>query len=110
MNSNESAQAARLKGLRVLVAEDEAMVSILLEDILGDFGCQIVGPAFSLDQAVEIAQSEPTIGLAILDVNLRGAPIYPVAELLAARRVPFVFATGYGPEGLDERWRGHPSL
>jgi CheY-like chemotaxis protein len=107
MNGRET---SRLNGLRVLVVEDEAMVSMLLEDILGEFGCEVVGPAFSLQQATSLASSEPALGAAILDVNLRGAPIYPVAAILAQRSVPFVFATGYGPEGLDESWRGRPKL
>src|SRR5438105_2312477 len=108
MNPEQPQQATRLRGLRVLVAEDEAMVSMLLEDILGDLECEIVGPAYNLQQALSLADTERNIGAAILDVNLRGSPVYPVAEILAGRDVPLIFATGYGPEGVDANWRGRP--
>ena len=108
--SNAAENDARLAGLRVLVVEDEAMVSMLLEDVLGELGCEIVGPAFSLPQALSIIDADAAIGAAILDVNVRGTPIYPAAEKLAAMGVPFVFATGYGPDGLVESWRGRPKL
>jgi DNA-binding NtrC family response regulator len=110
MNSTDPGRPERLRGLRVLVVEDEAMVSMLLEDMLDDFACEIVGPAFSLEQAKTLAMSEPGLGAAILDVNVRGTPIYPVAEILLHRGVPFVFATGYGPESLDVGWRAYPKL
>jgi CheY-like chemotaxis protein len=110
MTANDLGRPERLRGLRVLVVEDEAMVSMLLEDMLGDFGCEIVGPAFSLEQATMLAKSEGTLGAAILDVNLRGNSIYPVAEILLGRGVPFVFATGYGPESLEAEWRNYPKL
>lgn len=103
-------QSAALLGVRVLIVEDEAMVSMLLEDILGEFGCEVVGPAFSLPQAMSLANEAMGLGAAILDVNLRGTPIYPVAEILAQRGVPFVFATGYGPDGVAESWRSRPKL
>ncbi|MBV9246973.1 MAG: response regulator [Methylobacteriaceae bacterium] len=101
---------ASLQGLRVLVVEDEAMVSMLLEDILQELGCHLVGPAFNLQQALSVAASDGDIGAAILDVNLHGTPIYPVADMLAERGVPFVFATGYGSEGVDAKWRARPKL
>jgi CheY-like chemotaxis protein len=101
---------SRLIGLRVLIVEDEAMVSMLLEDVLGELGCEVVGPAFSLPQALSLVGSDQAIGAAILDVNVRGMPIYPVAEKLAEMGVPFVFATGYGPDGLVENWRARPKL
>lgn len=94
----------------MLIVEDEALVSMMLEDILQDLGCERIGPAFSLKHALELAESEVVLDVAILDVNLRGMPIYPVAEVLARRNIPFVFATGYGREGLDEGWRDRPSL
>ena len=108
--SMDAEDTSRLSGLRVLIVEDEAMVSMLLEDVLGELGCEVVGPAFSLPQAMTLVASDGAIGAAILDVNVRGMPIYPVAEKLAEMSVPFVFATGYGADGLVESWRARPKL
>jgi CheY-like chemotaxis protein len=110
MMPDEPAYPPQLRGLRVLIVEDEAMVSMLLEDILGELGCDFAGPAFNLSQAVSMAKSETPLDAAILDVNLAGAEIYPVAEVLAGRNVPFVFATGYGADGVAEHWRSRPRL
>ena len=96
-------------GLRVLLVEDEMMVAMLLEDMLADLGHAVVGPISRVDRAVEAARREP-LDAAILDVNLDGQEVYPVAEALAARGIPFAFATGYGSEGLREPWRGRPVL
>src|SRR3954454_15211149 len=94
----------QLNGLRVLVVEDEAAISMLLEDMLMDFGCAIVGPAARLKTAMEMAQGQD-FDLAILDVNLAGESIYPVAETLAQGNRPFVFSTGYGGAGIKEPYR-----
>jgi CheY-like chemotaxis protein len=110
MSSLEPPPNEQLNGLRVLIVEDEPLVAILLEDMLGEFGCEIAGPAYSLEEAVAAARSEERIDVAILDVNLRGAPVYPVAEVLVERNVRFVFASGYGTEGVDEKWRDWLSL
>ena len=96
-----------LNGLRILVVEDEAAISLLLEDMLLDFGCEVVGPAARLAAALDIAQRE-TLDLAILDVNVAGEPVYPVVEALEARKVPFVFSTGYGSAGIKEAYRDRP--
>jgi CheY-like chemotaxis protein len=97
----------RLNGLRVLVVEDEAAISMLLEDMLTDFGCAIVGPAARLAVALDMAQGE-SFDIAILDVNLAGESIYPVAEALASRNQPFVFSTGYGGAGIKDPYRDRP--
>lgn len=99
-----------LKGLNVLVVEDETLVLFNLEDTLTELGCIIVGPAMRLPQAEELAATAPEVDVAILDVNLGGAPVFPVADRLVARGVRIVFATGYGREGLPEPWREHPVL
>lgn len=104
-----SSNSVDLKGLRVLVVEDEVAISMLIEDMLGDFGCEVVGPAGGLTEALALATADG-IDLAILDVNVAGQPIYPVVEALAARGVPFLFSTGYGSAGIDEPYRDRPVL
>ena len=98
-----------LNGLRVLVVEDEAAISLLLEDMLLDFGCEVIGPAARLATALDTVQREK-VDLAILDVNVAGEPIYPVAEALVERSVPFVFSTGYGSAGIKDAYRDRPVL
>lgn len=96
-----------LNGARVLVVEDEAAISMLLEDMLLDFGCTVVGPAARLSTALEMAQVE-NFEVAILDVNVAGEPIYPVAEAIVKRNLPIVFSTGYGGAGIREPFRDRP--
>lgn len=95
--------------MRILLIEDEMLVAMLLEDMLVDIGHEVVGPLADIGKAVEVARSEP-VDIAILDVNVNGQAVYPVAEVLAARGVPFAFATGYGAAGLSEPWRDRPTL
>lgn len=97
-------------GLNVLVVEDETLVLFNLEDILTELGCLIVGPAMRLPQAQQLAETAADIDIAILDVNLGGYPVFPVAEYLHSRNIPLIFATGYGQEGLPEQWRSFPVL
>jgi CheY-like chemotaxis protein len=101
--------SAKLEGLRVLVVEDEMMVSMLIEDMLGDLGCQVVGPASRLDEALALAEASE-LDCAVLDVNLGGQPIFPLADLLRKKGAPFAFATGYGDAGLRDVDRGSPVL
>ena len=101
--------APDLTGLRVLVVEDEMMVSMLIEDMLTDLGCIVVGPAARLDEAVALTESEQ-IDCAVLDVNLGGQPIFPLADILRAKGAPFAFATGYGDAGLRDVDKGSPVL
>lgn len=98
-----------LTGLRILVVEDEAAISLLLEDMLLDFGCEVIGPAARLSAALDAVSNEQ-VDLAILDVNVAGEPIYPVAEALAQRSIPFVFSTGYGSAGIRDSFRDRPVL
>ena len=97
----------RLQGLRVSVVEDETMVAILLEDMLVDLGCEVLWTAHRVTKALDlVAGSAPDA--AILDVNIAGDMVYPVAEALAARGIPFVFTTGYGARGVADHWRDRP--
>ena len=98
-----------LEGRRILVVEDESMIWMLIEDGLSEEGCQVVGPAARLDDALHAAASE-TLDAALLDVNLGGQPAYPVADILAKRGIPFAFLTGYGEAGLNEAYRHRPVL
>ena len=98
-----------LGGMRLLVVEDETLVAMLLEDMLSDLGCEIVGPVGTVTAALELAEREQLDG-AILDVNLAGSPIYPVADVLRHRGVPFLFTTGYGAGGVEEKYAGAHTL
>jgi DNA-binding response OmpR family regulator len=101
--------ASKLAGSRVLLVEDEALVSLLLQDTLEEFGCELVGQASRFDDAFEKARTM-AFDVAILDVNLHGRDTLAIAEALAARGRPFVFATGYGTHGLPESLRSAPVL
>ena len=94
-------------GLRVFIVEDEFQVLLLLEDMVTDLGCEIVATASTLTSAMEKAQSCEA-DAAILDVNLAGQKVYPVAECLRKRGLPIIFSTGYGLAGIDPSWRSYP--
>jgi CheY-like chemotaxis protein len=98
-----------LKGLRVLAVEDEFPVLILLEDMLAELGCEVAGSASRIGEALEMLRKQE-FGAAVLDVNVAGEMVYPVAQALAALRVPIVFSTGYGMRGVHEDWRDRPIL
>ena len=110
MNCEVSRSAARIEGLRVLVVEDESLVALQLEDMLHDLGCHVVGPAMRLRAAGELLDAGVGIDCAVLDVNVCGEMVYPIAERLALLGIPFVFATGYGRDGVDVRWTDVPIL
>ena len=99
----------RATRLRVLLVEDESMVALLLEDMLTELHHEVVGPVARLDKALEIAQWQ-ALDVALLDVNLNGEEIYPVAEALAVREIPFVFVTGYGKGALRAPYCDRPTL
>jgi CheY-like chemotaxis protein len=85
------------------------LVAMNIEDMLLELGHEVAGMAARLDAALALA-GEAQIDAALLDVNLAGDDSFPVADLLAARGVPFLFATGYGVQGIDARHRGRPVL
>lgn len=95
----------QLEGLRILVVEDEALIAIDIEAQLRQLGCIVVGPEGRLDRALELARSAPLDG-ALLDVNIIGGVVFPVAELLLARRLPIILSTGFGPERLPAAFGG----
>ena len=97
-------------GRRVLIVEDESLVAMLLETILEDMGCVPVGPAATVDEGLRMATEGEPVDAALLDVNVAGKQVFPVAQALKDRGVPFVFSTGYGEGGLLDEWRGQPTL
>ena len=107
--STVEAHSAASKGARVLVVEDELMIRMLLEDMLGELGYAVAAEATRVEEALEAAKTAE-FDLAILDVNLNGEPVSPVADALVARGTPFVFATGYGEQALPEPYRDRPTL
>ena len=92
-----------MKPLRVLLVEDEGLVAMMLEDLLEDMGCEVVGSLATVAQAMAWIDDGGEADAALLDVNLGGETVFAVAEALAARAVPFAFTTGYG-EGHDPRF------
>ena len=102
--------SAPLTGRRVLVVEDESLVAMLLETILEDLGCTPVGPAATVEEGLQVAGGDEPLDAALLDVNVAGKQVFPIAEALKARGVPFVFSTGYGEGGLPDEWRGQATL
>ncbi len=97
------------KGPRIFLVEDEALVGLLMRDILEDMGCTVTGPVSDLSEAIEMARAGG-FDAAVLDVNLGGSFAYPLAELLQADGTPFVFLTGYAQDGIDERFGTAPIL
>lgn len=93
---------------RVLLVEDEAMVGLMMRDLLTECGIFVVGPCCTLEEALAEASGE--FDGALLDLNLGGKLVYPVAQLLLERGIPFTFVTGYGAESLDGRFAGAPML
>ncbi|MDN2566857.1 response regulator [Aquibium sp. A9E412] len=102
--------ATGLQGLRIFVVEDEALVAMNLEMMLEELGCAVVGPAMRFDAAEAMLAEGVAVDAAVLDVNVGGRPVFPLAERLAAAGIPVVFATGYGREGLAEGWATRPVL
>jgi DNA-binding response OmpR family regulator len=96
-----------LTGRRILLVEAEAIVSMVLEDMLTELGCEVVGPASDLEQALEMLEAD-SFDAVVLDLNLNGLPSYPVADALAQRGVPFLFSTGY--DNLKNGYRNLPTL
>ncbi len=88
-----------LRGRRIVLVEDETLVAFLLQDVLEDQGCTVLGPANSLRQALELASIEPPPDAAVMDLNLNGELSWPAVERLSSRGVPVVIVSGYG--GLD---------
>jgi CheY-like chemotaxis protein len=98
-----------ISGLRVLVVEDEALISMLVAEILEDLGCEIAGVAGCLDNGLEQARVS-NFDLALIDLNLGGIKSIPIADVLRERNTPFIFVTGYGAAGLPDHLREAQTL
>jgi CheY-like chemotaxis protein len=101
--------AIQSAGYSVFLVEDEVMIRMMLAGMLDELGHTIAAEAGHVDHAVRLAQSTQ-FDLAILDVNLNGQLITPVAEVIKAKNRPFIFATGYGKAALPEEYRDRPAL
>jgi CheY-like chemotaxis protein len=96
-----------LTGLKILLVEDEYYVAAFIENILLDLGCTIVGPSADLAEAIGMAKAE-AFDAAILDINLGGESVYPVADFLFENGTPFVFATAYAMHDIPETYQNFP--
>ena len=101
--------AARTSGGSVFLVEDEVMIRMMVADMLEELGYSVAAEAGEISEAMKLAQSAE-FDLAILDVNVNGKVVSPVADILAARNRPFIFATGYGSSGLPAEYRDRPAL
>jgi CheY-like chemotaxis protein len=108
-SGRRSAPMTLTKARNVLVVDDEALIAMLIEDMLSDLGCQVVGPAYALNEALALAR-EAEIDCAILDLNLDGATTLPVADVLRERNIPFAFASGYADLDLAAKFKDAPVL
>ena len=101
--------ATRPPGSSVFLVEDEVMIRMMVADMLEELGYTIAAEAGEISEALRLVPSTD-FDLAILDVNVNGKVISPVAELIKSRNRPFIFATGYGSSGLPEEYRDRPAL
>ena len=101
--------ASGATGGSVFLVEDEVMIRMMVADMLDELGYSVAAEAGEINEAMRLAQCTD-FDLAILDVNVNGKVISPVAELIKAKNRPFIFATGYGSQGLPEEYRDRPAL
>jgi CheY-like chemotaxis protein len=101
--------ARPLAGRRILVVEDEIFVAMLVEELLRDLGCDVVGPASNVAEALALTGRE-RLDAAVLDVNLGAERVFPVADSLRRLAVLFVFVTGYDRTVLTNGYTGHPMI
>jgi DNA-binding response OmpR family regulator len=105
----ETMTATGLSGRSVFLVEDEVMIRMMVADMLEELGCTVAAEAGDIAEALRLAEAT-TFDIAILDVNVNGKVISPVADVIQAKGRPFIFATGYGSAGLPEQYRDRPAL
>jgi CheY-like chemotaxis protein len=96
--------SSALRDRRILVVEDEYLIAMSLQDALENAGSVVVGPVPSVEKAIKTIELDPHIDAAVVDVNLGGVLAYPVADMLIARKIPFVFTSGYEDNVLRNRY------
>ena len=99
-----------LRGRRVLLVEDSPVVGPFTAELLGDLGCEVVGPAPNMAAARELIESDVPVDAAMMDVHIRGERVFPLCDALAARGVPFLLTSGYADWQMAEKWEGRPRL
>ena len=99
-----------LNGRRVLLVEDSPVVGPFTAELLGDLGCEVVGPAPNMAAARELIESDVPVDAAMMDVHIRGERVFPLCDALAARGVPFLLTSGYADWQMPEKWEGRPRL
>ncbi len=98
-----------LKGRRILLVEDSPVVATFATTALEELGCVVIGPAHNMAVARELATTEQ-IDVAIVDIRIRGEKAFPICDILDARGIPFVLATGYADSATPEKWRNRIQL
>jgi DNA-binding response OmpR family regulator len=109
-SQNDSNQEIRsASGIDVLLVEDEALVGLMIADFLREIGYRVIGPFTKTEDGIQVAKTA-RLAAAVLDVNIGGEEIYPLAECLVRRNIPFIFVTGYGADSIDRRFSDVPVL
>jgi CheY-like chemotaxis protein len=103
-----SATERALASRRVLVVEDEYFLADDMAQVLAGLGAEVLGPVSTREQALALLSSDERIDLAVLDINLRGQTVFPVADALTDRGIPFVFSTGYSQASLPPAYQEVP--
>ena len=103
-----STAAGALAGCRVLVVEDEYFIADDLTRALQKLDAEVIGPVPTAGKAIALLSSGERIDAAVLDINLRGEAVFPVADALASQRIPFVFATGYDQSAIPSAFQNVP--
>jgi CheY-like chemotaxis protein len=98
-----------LSGKRILIVEDSPVVAPFTADLLGELGCEAVGPAPNMAAARELVEAA-AFDAALMDVHIRGERVFPLCEMLEARGVPFVLTSGYADWSMPEKWQQRPRL
>jgi CheY-like chemotaxis protein len=100
-----TASSVEVPGRRVLIAEDEYSLAEMLVEEFAKLGVETIGPASTVKRALDLVEHSGPLDAAVLDIRLRNEMIFPVADALRARGVPFVFATGYDPKIIPDRYK-----
>ncbi|WP_406855283.1 response regulator [Alsobacter sp. KACC 23698] len=104
------AATSKLRPRRVLVVEDEYLLAVDLARSLERFGAEVLGPVATVEEALAMIKDAKVIDGAVLDINLNGVPVYPVAEALQQRGAPFIFASGYDATAVPARFDSIPRV